>query len=247
MLPALLPPGALAAQLRALGLHAGDLVMAHASLRALGAVEGGAAGVIAGLRSVTDAGGTLLMMVAARDDVPFDALTTPADPDNGILAEVFRTCSGVAVNDHPACRFAALGPLASELLEPQPLHDYYGAGSPLERFVERGGRVLRLGADLDTVTLTHYAENVADLPNKRRVARRYVRADVGEVTVEGIDDTDGIADWAGGDYFPRILIDFLGEGRASTGPVGQCQAELLGGAEFVDFAVAWLERNLSNG
>ena len=52
-----------------------------------------------------------------------------------------------------------------------PWDDYYGAGSPLERFVAAGGRVLRLGADDDTVTLIHYAEYLAPIADKRRVRR----------------------------------------------------------------------------
>ena len=216
--------------------------MVHASLRALGPVDGGAAGVVEAIRSAIGADGTILMMIAAADDRPFDPATTPADPENGVLAEVFRTFPGVQVNAHPACRFAACGPLAEELLEPQPWDDYYGAGSPLERFVARDGVVLRLGADVDTVTLTHHAENLAKVPDKRRITRTYRLAGGDEVAVESIDDSRGIVTWAEGDYFSRILLDFLGEGRASVGPVGRCAAELLDGREFVAFAVQWLER-----
>ena len=49
-------------------------------------------------------------------------------------------------------------------------------------------------------------------------------------------------DWPQGDYFSQILLDFLAQGRARTGPVGACTAELLDGKAFVDFAVAWMER-----
>jgi aminoglycoside N3'-acetyltransferase len=235
-------PADIADQLRRLGLRRGQLVMIHASLRALGPIEGRATGLLEAVRLAIGPTGTTLMMVSAADTQPFDRSTTPADPENGVLAEVFRAHPGVVVNDHPACRFAAWGPLAGELLEPQPLHDYYGSGSPLERFVQHEGAVLRLGADVDTVTLTHHAENLADIPNKRRKTRRYVRADVGEIAVDGIDDSDGIVVWAHGEYFSQILVDYLATGRAAIGPVGDCTAELLDGAGFVEFAVEWLER-----
>jgi len=104
----------LAEELRALGVGAGDIVMIHASMRRVGPVEGGAASVIDALRAAIGPGGTLLMVLGADEDVPFDALASPVDvEDMGILAEVFRTYPGVSVNDHPADRFAALGPLAS--------------------------------------------------------------------------------------------------------------------------------------
>lgn len=234
----------LTAQLKALGLPIDRPVMVHAGLRSVGAIDGGANTLIDALLDAIAPRGTMLMMVAERGDVPFDPLTTPADPQNGVLAEIFRRRAGQGVSDHPASRFAAIGPDAAALLSPVPLHDYYGPGSPLERFVAMRGQVLRLGASPDTVTLTHYAEYLADLPVKRRVPRDYVRADTGPLTIDSLDDSDGIAVWPHGNYFPQILQDFLGEGRAHTGPVGNCIAELIDGPAFVAFATRWMECEL---
>jgi aminoglycoside N3'-acetyltransferase len=137
-----------------------------------------------------------------------------------------------------------VGPAAAALLEPQPLDDYYGPDGPLERLCEMGGAVLRLGADVDTVTLTHYAEYLAAVPAKRRVERRYERAGAGEIVVSSLDDSDGIAEWEPGDYFGQILVDFVAQARAGVGPVGGCVAELLDAREFVAFATEWMEREL---
>lgn len=236
----------LTAQLAALGVAPGDVVMTHASLRKLGPVEGGAVGVIEAQRAAVGPDGTLLMVLSADEDEPFDAHTSPVDvEDMGWLAETFRTYPGVDVNDHPADRFAAVGPRAGWLLNPTPLHDYHGPGSVLERLVAAGGKVLRLGSNPDTVTLTHYAEYLADVPDKIRVRRRYVRADTGELWIESLDDTDGIAVWPHGDYFPKIFLDYRASGRAGIGPVGRCVAELLDAQDFVRFAVAWMEEHLS--
>jgi aminoglycoside N3'-acetyltransferase len=188
----------LVGQLRALGITAGEVLMVHASMRRVGAVERGAVGMVDALREAVGVRGTLLMVLSADESEPFDALRSPVDiEDMGVLAELFRTYPGAAVNDHSADRFAAIGPAAARLLEPTPLHDYHGPGSVLERLTELGGRVLRLGANPDTVTLTHYAEYLADVPDKVRVRRRYIRADIGEVWIESLDDTDGIATWDG--------------------------------------------------
>jgi aminoglycoside N3'-acetyltransferase len=157
--------------------------MVHASLRAVGPAHGGADGVLDALQSTIGAHGTLLMNIGTRNDwawvnerpepvptgllqdaEPFPYLTTPADPDNGVLAEVFRTRPGTRAGDHPDARFAACGPLAKHLVDDVPWDNYYGPGSPLERFVRARGRVLRLGANLDTVTLLHYAEYLAVVP-----------------------------------------------------------------------------------
>ena len=235
----------LVAEFAALGVRPGDAIMMHTSMRAIGPVEGGAAGVIDALCAAVGPTGTLLMVLGADEDAPFDALRTPVDTsDMGILAEVFRTYPGVLVNDQPADRFAAIGADAQRLLEPVPLHDYHGPGSVLDRLTALGGRVLRLGANPDTVTLTHYAEYLADVPNKVRVRRRYVRADTGELWIESLDDTDGIATWEHGDYFPQIFLDYRASGGVRVGPVGRCEAELFEAPAFVAFAVDWMNAHL---
>jgi aminoglycoside N3'-acetyltransferase len=233
-------------QMEALGLGSYQVLMIHASLRKIGPIVGGADTLLGGLLDVLGPNGTLLMILGADDEEPFEALTTPADEDMGTLAEIFRQRNGTKVNDHVAARYGAYGLRATELLEPTPLHHYHGPGSVLERFTEMGGAVLRLGADVDTVTLTHWAEYLAKVPTKRRVRLRYVRADSGEQWLESLDDTYGIADWEGGNYFSQILLDFLVTGQARTGPVGNCTAELFEAKPFVTFAVEWLETQLAS-
>jgi aminoglycoside N3'-acetyltransferase len=220
--------------------------MIHSSLRRVGPIVGGAQALLGALVDATGPDGTLLMVLGADLSVPFDAKTTPVDIEEmGVLVEVFRQQPGVLVNDHAAARYGALGPESRTLLEPSPLHDYHGPGSVLQRFTDAGGMVLRLGAHVNTVTLTHWAEYLAQVPDKRRAKLRYVRADVGEQWLESLDDSDGIRDWPHGDYFPQIWLDFLAAGHARTGPVGRTVAELFDAQPFVRFATAWMETNLS--
>lgn len=231
--------------LQALGLGKGAVLMVHSSLRKVGPIKGGADALLGALLDVLGPDGTLLMVLGADADEPFDALTTPVDTeDMGVLAEVFRQREGTQVNDHAAARYGAYGPQALRILEPIPLHDYHGPGSVLQRFTDMGGMVLRLGANTDTVTVTHWAEYLAKVPNKRRVRLRYVRADIGEQWIESLDDTEGIAEWSGGDYFAQILMDYLAAGLAQVGPVGNCSAELFLARSFVGFAVEWMETHL---
>ncbi len=259
----------IAADLRRLGVAPGDLLMVHASLRAVGPVVGGADGVIDALAAAIGPSGTLFMTLGARDDWdwvnkrpegdradllrdadPFDCLLTPADPEVGVLAEVFRTRPATLVSDHPDGRFGASGPLAAELLTDVPWDDYYGPGSPLERFIQAGGRVLRLGADLDTVTVLHHAEYLAPIPSKRRIRRhRVVAGSHGPElrVVECLDDEDGIVHHPGEDYFALILRSYLATGRASTGVVGRATSELIEAADVVEFGVAWMVEHLVTG
>ncbi|HEX7095711.1 MAG TPA: AAC(3) family N-acetyltransferase [Acidimicrobiales bacterium] len=260
--PDAVPVESLRDDLVRLGLRPGETVMVHASLRRLGPVEGGAAGVVDAIDAAVGPDGTVLMLLGARDDwawvnrrpeperaalladaEPFDHRTTPADPEIGVLAEVFRTLPGTVVNDHPESRFAARGARATELVDDAPWDDYYGPGSPLERLIEARGRILRLGADPDTVTALHHAEYLAHVPSKRRLRRhrRVLTPDGPQIcTVECLDDETGIVPWDGEDYFAIILREYVATGRASQGMVANAQSELLDAADLVDFGARWM-------
>ena len=258
----------IATDLRELGLEDGALVMVHASLRAVGPIDGRADGLIDAILEVIGPGGTMLMILGAHDPhawvnerpeheragllaatEPFDAASTPAAPDVGVLAEVFRRRPEVVVSDHPEARFAAAGRLAHELLDEVPWDDYFGPGSPLQRLVEAHGVVLRLGADLETVTALHYAEYLCALTPKRRIRRhRRVRSSGGgsEVrVVECLDDEEGIVDYPGEDYFADLMRDYLTAGRARTGRVGAADSELLDAVDVVAFGVRWMNEHLA--
>jgi aminoglycoside 3-N-acetyltransferase len=176
----------LARDFRRLGVCAGDIVMLHASVRAVGEVAGGPDQIHLALRDALSPGGTLMMyagcpayvdevgrghLTAAREQEvldklpPFDARTARSDRDNGALVECFRTYPGTLASDHVA-RFVAAGVQADVLLAPQPWDFAYGAGSPLERFVRMKGRIVLLGCDHDHVTFLHHAEHVVEVPDK---------------------------------------------------------------------------------
>lgn len=254
----------LVADLHALGLRPGDAVMVHASLRAIGPVQGGHAGVVEAIDRALGPDGTSMMVLGADDPFdfvherphaeraalladaePFDAAVTPAQPDVGWLAEVFRRTPGTIVSDHPEGRFGARGAHAARLMADPPWHDYYGPGSALQRLCAMGGRVLRLGADPETVTVLHYAEYLVDLPDKRRVCRtrKVLRDGVAcIVDVQCLDDSDGIVDWPV-DYFGEIVRAYLKTGRASVGRVGGAHSELLDARDIVAFGVDWMARH----
>jgi aminoglycoside N3'-acetyltransferase len=262
----------LLADLRQLGVKPGDILMVHASLRRIGLArtdfgEGGAEAILDALEEAVGPAGTLMMTLGT--DYPLDwvnrrpveeraallAGTTPFDargaavmPDVGWLGEVFRRRPGTVVSDNPSGRFGARGAQAEALMQGQPWHDYYGPGSPLETLCDLGGRILRLGADPDTVTALHYAEYLARLPVKRRARWDYLLA--GEagprhVWIECLDDSDGIAAWQGDDYFALILAAYLDTGRARTGRVGKAPSELIDAADIVDFGTRWMEEHLA--
>ena len=172
----------LADQFRALGIAPGDIVMVHASVRAVGPIVGGPDQIHLALKDALTDRGTLMMYAscpAHYDEVgrgnlsahmerevleklpAFDPLTARAQRENGTLVEFFRSYPGSLVNGHVA-RFVVWGRQARYLISHQPWDFAVGRGSALERLVTLNGKILLLGCDHDTVTFLHYAEHIAD-------------------------------------------------------------------------------------
>jgi aminoglycoside 3-N-acetyltransferase len=259
--------------LAALGVRGGEVLMVHVSLRKMGLADsqfgaGGPELLLDALEAAVGADGTLMMILGshyAYDWVnfkpieerakllagtpPFDRLTADVLPDVGWFAEVFRRAPGTILSDNPSGRFAARGARAAELLRDQPWNDYYGPGSPLQKLCEAGGKVLRLGADPNTVTVLHYAEYLARIPQKRRTRWDYIvtgTAGPRHVWIECLDDAAGIVDWHGGeDYFEMITEAYLAIGAARQGAVAGAPSELIDAAAFAAFGATWMEEHFS--
>jgi aminoglycoside 3-N-acetyltransferase-6 len=259
-------------QLGALGLQSGDTVMPHVSLRAVGPVEGGPAGLLAAILATIGAVGNLMAFVSWRDSpyeetlgratVPpalrdswpvFDPDHAPGYPGFGAFNEFVRTHPGCRRSAHPDASMAAIGPDADWLVAPHAMGSAYGPGSPIERLLHKGGKVLSIGAGPDAVTVLHYAEAVARIPAKRRVrysmpllaygVRRWVTAE--DWDSNGI--LDEYAQAGSPDAVERIARDYLALGRHREGQVGGALARLIDANDIVRFGQAWLERRHGDG
>jgi len=253
--------------LRRLGISAGQALMVHSSVRSIGHVLGGPNTIIQALLDGLTAAGTLMMYVGWQEAPteildwpeavqalfyeecpPYDPLTSRAVREHGILVEFFRTWPGVVRSGHPDCSMAAIGPHAEWLTLDHPFMYGYGAGSPLHKLCELRGSVLMLGAPLDTVTLLHYSEHVANLPRKR--VRRYkcpILRDGAKVWVdlEEYDTGDNVID---ADYrFDMIATDYLATGKGRAGLIGRAQSYLFEADDLAQFGIQWLETRFGSG
>ncbi|MGQ3046384.1 MAG: aminoglycoside 3-N-acetyltransferase [Niveispirillum sp.] len=261
-------PDAIAADLARLGIAAGDLVMVHAACRAVGPVMGGPDGIIAGLRRAVGPDGTIMAYLdweAAWEDfidadgrvpdvwrphvVPFDPARTRAARDNGALPEFLRTAPGAVRSLNPGASVAALGTLADALTRDHPLNYGYGPGSPLARLVERGGKVLMLGAPWDTMTLLHHAEHLARLPDKTIIRREipFARPDGGIdwCWMEEFDTSEPVSDRLPENFIEQIVTDYLATGAGRRDMVGAAPSILVDAADILPFAIKWLEHTAS--
>jgi aminoglycoside 3-N-acetyltransferase len=180
----------------------------------------------------------------------FDPLTSRADHrELGILTEYLRTRAGTVRSNHPECSFAATGSQANWVVQDHPLQYGYGAGSPLAKLYEVGGKVLSLGAPLNTLTLLHYAEYLAEVADKRIVRYKLPVWRDGKrewVAIEEFDTSEGFVDWEGEDYFELIGRDYLKSGNIKSGKVGAATAYLFEAVDLTNFAVTWMENTFQS-
>jgi len=261
----------LAADLRALGVAEGDALMVHAALRSVGPVVSGADAIIAALRDAVGPTGTLLaygdweadlwertdaqmeqnpQVLPVRAEfrehaLPFDPATSRATRDNGAFPELLRTTPGARRSGNPGASCVALGHRAGFFVGDHAMDYGYGPESPFGELVAAEGKVLMLGAPLDTMTLLHHAEHKARLPNKRRVrVEQPVRTAAGDIEwrwIEEYNTSDPVIAGLADDYFAQVVSDFLAEGEGVRGKVGNADCVLVPAAPIVRFAVAWLE------
>jgi len=242
-----------------LGVRAGGVLMVHASVRALGPVRGGVNVVAQALLDALGPAGTLMAYVdfepffedEDEEEVPvFDKRIAHAARDHGVLHETLRNWPGALRSDHPDAGVVAIGARAEWLTREHPFQYGYGPGSPFEKALEAGVQVLMLGAPLDTVTLLHYAEDRARIPDKR--IHRYRRLMPGAagpewVAFEEFDTGDPVNDALPENCFEQIVLAYLAGGGGVVGPVGEASCTLLDGRALVKFGVEWLEGFFDEG
>jgi aminoglycoside 3-N-acetyltransferase len=167
----------LSADLLALGVRPGGVLLVHSSLSALSPVPGGAESVICGLLEALGPEGTLLMPSLSYAHVTaanpfFDLRRTPSNV--GVIPETFRTRPGTQRSLHPTHSVCARGPLAGELLAGHG-EDRTPCGpfSPFHLLPEYQGQLLMLGCGLRPNTSLHAIEELVEPPYLLGAPREY--------------------------------------------------------------------------
>jgi aminoglycoside 3-N-acetyltransferase len=246
----------LAADLCALGMRAGEVVLVHSSMKRLGFVVGGVQAVVQAVLDVLGPDGTVVVPTHTPDNTdpadwqhpPVPAAWWPAirqqapgfDPSRtpsrwmGVLAEAVRTWPGAVRSDHPQVSFAALGKHAAAIADGHRLDDALGEQSPLGAVYRLNGKVLLLGCGHDSNTSLHLAEWRQESPPRG-------------VTGSSVRHSDGTTGWTTwvdvmtdeGD-FERLGAAFEATGVVAIGQVGAATARLMSQRAIVDFATAWM-------
>jgi len=257
---------ALSHDLKQLGIKPGDTLMIHAAVSRVGPLLNGPDALIGAIMDAIGEHGTLMAYAdwdARYEDLldkngavpehwrlhipPYDPLRSRAIRDNGVFPEFLRTTPGAVRSANPGASVVALGAKADWLTADHALNYGYGEQSPFAKLVEIGGKIAMIGAPLDTMTIIHHAEHLADVPSKRIKSvdvpfatpqgvrwQRIEEFDTGTYLCPALDDRA---------YFTEIVESYLASGAGISGTVGQAPTVIVDAAAIVSFAVDWLERH----
>lgn len=147
-----------------------DLLLVHSSLSACGSIAGGPATVINALKSwITDRAALALpthtWSYPDKSGVApvYDFAATPSVV--GTITNHYWQQPGVVRSLHPSHSLACSGPATEALIAGhETCETPCGAGTPYLRIAEGNSSVLMFGATMDSYTLYHTAEDVAEVP-----------------------------------------------------------------------------------
>lgn len=230
------------------GLHAGDTVLMHSGLKAIGFVEGGPDVVIDVLLAQLGPNGTLMVPAftysyAGRTaTIPFDVKTTPGSR-NGAIADRVRERPETVRSAHPSHSFAAIGRNAHFLCDDHQLEHAVSEPSPLTRLIALDGRIFFLGCGVESNVMLHLAEAMAcfrydHIPFSPQWGEEYL-----------IASPDGpirahVSEHPGCDIrFPIVADKLMMEGRGIRSSVGMAQTFLFNAKDILETGLQMLNEN----
>src|SRR5262245_45311564 len=225
----------LTAQLAALGVKGGGVLLVHTAFSKVGPVDGGPIALIEALRHALGPDGTLVMpSMSDNDEQPFD-IDGSECLGMGIVAELFRTLPGVRRSDSPHA-FAAIGPRAAAITANHPLDVPHGLDSPVGRVYQDDGQILLLGVGHDSNTTIHLAETMAPVRYRRSKHLTILRD--GQPVRYPYDEIDHCCQ-----NF-QLLDGWLdAAGQQIRGTVGKAAVRLMRARDLVERALEHLRQN----
>lgn len=152
----------------------------------------------------------------------------------GAVSTYVESMPSALLSTHPVVPFAAVGPLAAQVVAAQPLAFATGPGSPCDAMHALDGRILLIGVDHTRNSFLHHCEALTPCP---RLQKRVVGPDL------MVDDVAG--DY--GRFFPVVGREFEAAFGIAPRLVGSASCRLIPMRPFHSFAVRRLTELLGSG
>ena len=232
-------------QLRSLGLNAGDVVLMHSSMKALGTKKTPLE-FINEILAVIGHEGTLLVPALSykyvnAEQPHFSVLKT--EPCIGLIPVTFFHMDGVVRSLHPTHSVCGIGRHADEITSLHYIDETpVGPNSPFMKLPEYNGKLLFIGEVLRSCTFMHGIEEIVGAPYTLRKERtRYIIEDEKGVITERQMFGHNFDGWA--QEYQKIR-EILRCPDIKTGKVGQADCYLIDAAALKEAAIAKFREDL---
>jgi aminoglycoside 3-N-acetyltransferase len=232
----------LVAELRRMGIADTDTLFVHSNFEPLSGFTGTPMDVVNALAGFVGERGNLLMVSIPFRGSAYDYLAQGKTFDvrktlsmMGLITEMFRRRPGTVRSLHPTHPVLAAGRDAERLVADHEACRYpCGPGSPFEKFLALGGKILFFDVGFGSITFFHYVEHqlAADLPFPVYEERVF---DAPVVDYAGQKRTVQTQAYSKG--FPRsaekLEAEMLRQGKIARGRVGNSRLLLVTAADVV--------------
>ena len=228
------------ADLRALGLTAGQILFVHSALSSLGQVQGGADAVVDACLTVLGSTGTLVVptftFAHGRVDEPvFDPLHDVSEM--GAITEAVRRRPEAHRSCHLLHSVAAVGAQAASITA---VHgpSAWAADGPFWQLYEEDARILLLGVPYLRCTWFHVIEQLVQVPYRHWIEKKaWLRKPDGQLAPLPTWMYRGHADFVGNDFnkLGALLED---AGRVQIGAVGNAVARCFAVRDAMQLGIA---------
>lgn len=235
----------LVAELKKMGIKAGDALMVHSSFKSLGPVDGGPEAVIDAFLEVLTPKGLFVVPALTATFAnssweqmrlySYDPKETPSRV--GVITDKAWRRPNAFRSNHPTHSIAAIGNRAQELAKGDSLRTFDKNG-PYGRYVKWGANLFFLGTTLGCNTTLHVAEDWAELPYMEQDVPVKVKNVDGSTRIEKVAmSPNGHRNFYAPDDKSPIVKVFYDRGLIREGKLANAQVRLIGARDVMNTAL----------
>jgi len=231
--------------LRKLGIEEGDVVLVHSSLSSIGYVPGGAETVIDALLEAVGENGTIVVPT-----ITGQIFDSPENPPSfsfnkpcwtGTIPETLRKRKEAYRSKHPTHSVAAIGKLAKRITEGhEDTKTPCGEGTPYLKVPELNGKILFLGATLESNTTFHSVEELARLYYHLQPEPSLCKV---EIDGQQVEKRYFLHAYGTPRSFGEKEKELVDNNIAKTGYVGRARSILVDAKTMIEFTLKKIKEN----
>ncbi|MEM2944836.1 MAG: AAC(3) family N-acetyltransferase [Thermoproteota archaeon] len=228
-----------------MGVERGDVLLVHSSLSSIGYVPGGEETLIDALLESVGEDGTIVVPTITGQifDSPENPPSYSKDKPcwTGVVPETLRKRGEACRSRHPTHSVAAIGKMARRIIEGhEDAETPCGRGTPYLKIAEIGGKILFIGASLESNTSFHTVEELAKIYYHLQPEPTCCRI---EINGDVIEKRCFLHAYGTPRAFEEKEKELVEQGVARIGYIGRARSILMGAKKMIEFTLGRIEND----